>query len=185
MPSRVKPALFGGIITGLTIGLPGLGLLNCFCCAGVLFGGLLSVFFYTRDLLPEMPGMTSSDALQLGALSGAFGALIGVILETLVLASLGDVFHKIFSSIMGGQNFTDILPPEAADALQQMLTNEQRVSTVHFFALLFIWLIIGPLFGMIGGLLGHAIWRPRFQIVPQAIATNTNQPDSPPRSEQS
>ena len=184
MPSRVKPALFGGIITGLTIGLPGLGLLNCFCCAGVLFGGLLSVFFYTRDLLPEMPAMTSSDALQLGALSGAFGALIGVILETLVLATLGDVFHEILSSIVGGKNFADMLPPEAADAFEQMLTNEQRVSIVHFFALLFIWLIIGPLFGMLGGLLGHAIWRPRFQIVPQSPTTKTNKPDSPHQSEQ-
>ena len=174
--------MYGGVITGVTIGLPVFDLLNCFCCAGVLLGGLLSVFFYTRDLAPGMPFMTSNDALQLGALSGVFGAVIGAVLQTLVLASIGDLAREFISSLMMGRGMMDIFPPEFADAIDQMLMEERTITLFHMFTLLFIWLLIGPLFGLLGGLLGHAIFRPRIQLMSQPHTTGTNElhPPNPP-----
>jgi len=152
--------LYGGVITGLTIGLPVLDLLNCFCCGGVLLGGLLSVFFYTRDLSPEAPAMKSADALQLGALSGVFGALTGTVLQTGIVAGFGDVAREILGSMLTDTRILESLPNEVARAIEEMLAHEQSLSLPGVMGLLVIWMIVGPLFGLLGGLIGFAIFRP-------------------------
>ena len=42
-PSKLMPALYGGIIIGLLSGIPFISLINCICCAGVIIGGFLAV----------------------------------------------------------------------------------------------------------------------------------------------
>jgi len=163
-PGKILPALYGGVITGATIGLPFLNLLNCFCCGGVLLGGLLSVFFYTRDLMPGMPSFESGEALQLGALSGVFGAVVGTFLQMVVLLSIGDFGREFLSSIVYDGGIIDNLPPEIADALEEELGAPESFSFFGTLASLFVWLIIGPLFGLLGGLIGHVIFKPKSQL---------------------
>ncbi len=47
-PSKLMPALYGGVIMGLISGIPFLNLVNCLCCAGVMLGGFMAVFFTRR-----------------------------------------------------------------------------------------------------------------------------------------
>jgi hypothetical protein len=81
-PSKLMPALYGGIIIGLISGIPFLSFVNCLCCAGVLFGRVMAVFFI-RKILPLRCRLTRSDALAVGALAGLFGALFSNILAAL------------------------------------------------------------------------------------------------------
>lgn len=162
-PGKLRPALFGGIITGLTIGVPFLGILNCCCCAGVLLGGLLSVFFYKNDLTVAMPPLTNSDALQLGALSGLFGALTGTAISALVLALFGNItgegLYNFIYGIYERAGILDQLPPGTLEQFEQTMMGHDQLAFFSVLSTLFTWLIIGPLFGLLGGLIGYSIFK--------------------------
>ena len=154
------PALYGGIVIGLISGIPFLSLINCLCCAGVLLGGFLSVFFYKKDLTPQMPPLESSDALQLGAIAGLIGAVVGNILSAIIFFALGNVMGEAMMSVVEG--FRDQMPP---GTLEQMEEGMRRggLSPIS----IVISLIIDPLFGLLGGLIGYSVFKQKNVVTPQ------------------
>ncbi len=161
MPSNriMTYALYGGIITGATIGLPVLDFLNCLCCAGVILGGFLSVFLAVKDMDAASPGISQSDALQLGVFSGLFGAVIGTVFHALVLLIAGNFMIDMIASFLREGDLEHSLPPGMMDELWEMLNTQEGFSIIDIFFHLFIWLILGPLFGLLGGLLGYSLLR--------------------------
>ncbi len=153
-PSIVLPALYGGIIIAAISAIPGLNLLNCLCCAGVLLGGALSVFFYKKDLKPEHAPLESGTAIQLGALAGVFGAIIGTAITAAIMAAFGNVSRHVIASFLEG--FRDQMPSEAFDQAIRSLENGGLTIVT-----LVISLVIDTLFGLLGGLIGFAIWKPK------------------------
>lgn len=172
-PSKITSALYGGLIMGAISGLPVLNIVNCLCCAGILLGGFLSVMFYRNELTPTMPPLTSSDGMQLGALAGVFGALFGSILHVLTLASVGDVTSGIVLDILKNMN----LPPEAMDAIEQSIEQSGALTAFVIVKQVLISLVIDPLFGLLGGLIGFNIFKPKTPMM--------NMPPSPPPATQS
>ncbi len=167
-PSIVLPALYGGIIIAAISAIPGLNLLNCLCCAGVLLGGALSVFFYKKDLGPEQASLTSGTAIQLGALAGVFGAILGTAIAAAIMAAFGNVSREFVAHFL--DRFRDQMPPEAFDqAMRSLETGGLTIVT------LVISLIIDTRFGLLGGLSGFAIWKPK------PGATLPPAPPPPPR----
>ena len=166
-PSKLMPALYGGIIIGIISGVPFLSLINCLCCAGVIFGGVMAVFFYKKDLTPEMPPLTNNDALVLGALAGLFGALFGNILAAIFLFTVGNVAgeatYKILMDMYDSMGILDQMPPEALEQMEQGVMEGELspVSIVTSF-------VIDPLFGLIGGLIGYAMFKPKAAAAPPA-----------------
>ncbi len=155
------PALYGGVVTGIIIGVPFLNLLNCFCCGGVLLGGLLSVFFYTKELAQDMPPLTSSDALQLGALSGVFGAVVGTFLNAFFLALIGNVGGEmIFQILYAIYDAAGLLEQLPAGTLEEW-TMQGDLAIFDIVLSLIMWLLLGPLFGLLGGLIGYAVFKPK------------------------
>ncbi len=154
-PSIVLPALYGGIVIAAISAIPGLNLLNCLCCAGVLLGGALSVFFYKKDLVgPDQAVLTSSTAIQLGALAGVFGAILGTAITAAIFALFGNVSREFVAQIL--ERYREQFPPEAFDqAMRSLETGGLTVLT------LVVSLIIDTLFGLLGGLIGFAIWKPK------------------------
>lgn len=153
-PNKFTPALYGGIIIGVISGIPFLNLLNCCCCAGVLLGGALAVFFYKNDLREGMAPLTSGDAIELGAIAGVIGAVIGSILTAGFLATLGNVNAEPFLGIL--DMFKDKVPPEALEEA------EAKIRAGGFSILnLVMSLVIDTVFGLLGGLIGYAIFKPK------------------------
>ena len=178
---KLKYALYGGVVTAATIGLPGLNLLNCFCCAGVLLGGFLSIFFWTRDIAQGLPPPTTAAAIQLGALSGVFGALIGSFLNVIMILSLGDIVKNMLSSQMEPGGMFEALPPQLISAFDEMLSGEGSFSIVDIIAPLIVWLLVGPLFGMLGALMGFAVFRPKVTVPHPSVSQSLTQlPPNPP-----
>lgn len=167
-PSKLLPALYGGLIMGAISGLPVLSILNCFCCAGVMLGGFLSVLFYKNDLAPSSPPLTSSDCLQLGALAGLFGAIFGTIIHLLMLAAVGNVSNEILLSILRNVN----LPPEAMDQIERSLEQSSEMGSFAIMIGLVTSLVIDPLFGLLGGLIGFNVFKPKTPVM--------NVPPTPP-----
>ncbi len=166
-PGKLMPALYGGIIIGIISGVPFLSFVNCLCCAGVLFGGLMAVFFYKKDLPPDNPTFTNSDAMALGALAGVFGAVFANIISAILLFTIGNVAGKaIYDMLMGAYEAAGILdqmPPEALEEMERgMMDGGMSVTNVV------LSFIIYPLFGLLGGLIGYAMFKPKPQVPPAA-----------------
>jgi hypothetical protein len=161
-PNKVLPALYGGIIMGVISGVPFLSLINCCCCAGILFGGLMAVFFYKKDLTQEMPPLSSSDALVVGALAGVFGAVVASVLDGLFMMALGNLTGEKIADLIrefyDRSGVTSDLPPGTLDQLDA-LRNAQFSALKVFQAF-----IIHPLFGLLGGLIGYAVFKPKPEV---------------------
>jgi hypothetical protein len=166
-PNKLMPALYGGIIMGVISGVPFLNLLNCCCCAGVLLGGALAVFFYKNDLKAGMPPLTSGDAIEVGALAGVIGAIIGSLLTAGFLAGLGNVSGEVLMGFL--ERFRDQLPPGTLEQAEQKI-REGGFSLIQ----LVISLVVDTVFGLLGGLIGYAIFKPKPQML------NTQPPAVPP-----
>ncbi|MBK7259956.1 MAG: hypothetical protein IPI01_19585 [Ignavibacteriae bacterium] len=159
-PSKLMPALYGGIIIGLLSGIPFISLINCICCAGVIIGGFLAVFFYKKDLPPDAPPLTNNDALALGALAGLFGALFSNIISAGFMLTIGNVAASmVYDVVVWGYDKAGILdkmPPEALDDMKSQM-HQDTISPMNVLGS-FITL---PLFGLIGGLIGYAVYKPK------------------------
>ncbi|MGA9118912.1 MAG: hypothetical protein WB699_06060 [Bacteroidota bacterium] len=154
-PSVLMPALYGGIIIAVISAVPGLNLLNCLCCAGVMLGGAMAVFFYKKDLTEGHPPLTSGDALQLGALAGVFGAILASAISAAILAAFGDVSRHLIMSFM--DQYRNDIPPEAFEQMERSMAMGGGIWAIT----LVTSLIVDTIFGLLGGLIGYAIWKPK------------------------
>lgn len=157
-PSMLMPALYGGIIMAVISAVPGLNLINCLCCAGVMFGGFMAVYFYKKELTPEMPPLQSSDGLQLGALAGVFGGVIGAILTVLITQAMGNIGGEFMLQFM--ERFRDSMPPESWDEMEQSI-KEGGLSILQIITSL----VVSIIFGLLGGLIGYAVLKPKQQMM--------------------
>jgi len=147
-PDKLRPALIGGALIGIISAIPIINWINCFCCAGVIIGGILAVHLYNKNL--DGLELTSSDGVTIGLMAGASGALISTILTSLIT---GGVKHQIDKAL----EFSSDLPPEVEDALIRF----QEMGGEMFFIIvgLIFSLIIYSIFGIIGGLIAVSIFK--------------------------
>ena len=163
-PSKLRSALLGGLIVGAVSGIPGLNLLNCCCCAGILLGGAMSVYLYRQEFTPEMPPLESSDALILGVIAGIIGALITTCLSALITLILGPVETEMLSDFMEKliQKLQDhgSVPPGTIDNMRDQFEQaiKESGSISGILRSLVYALILYPIFSMLGGLIGYGIF---------------------------
>lgn len=148
--------MYGGIIMGVLSATPFLSFVNCLCCAGIMLGGFMSVYFYKKTLTEEMEALTSADGMGLGAFAGLFGAVASTILSGLFFLMLGNIVNEAILEAMQSGGFLDQLPPDARMQMEQSMVN-QGFSLIG----IVISFIICPLFGLLGGLIGYAVFRKR------------------------
>lgn len=149
-PDKLQPALIGGALIGIISAIPVLSLINCFCCAGVIIGGILAVHLYNKNL--DGLELTSSDGVTLGLMAGASGAMISTILTAMITGGVKRQIEKILE-------YSSEMPPEIEDALIRI----QEMGGDLFFSIigLVLSLIIFSIFGVIGGLIAVSIFKRR------------------------
>jgi hypothetical protein len=160
--SKLMPAIYGGTIIGIISGVPFLSLINCLCCAGIMFGGVMAVFFYKKDLPPDNPTFTNSDAVALGALAGLFGAVISNIITGILFVTVGNIAGKalydIFMGLYDSLGILDKMPPDAVEQMERgMMDSGLSVTNIVLSFILY------PVFGLLGGLIGYAMFKPKPQ----------------------
>jgi len=164
-PDKIIPALYGGIIMALISSVPFLSLVNCLCCAGILLGGFLAVYFYKNNFTPDTPPFTSGDCMGIGALAGVFGAVLGTFLSFGFLMLFGNVMGGFISEMVQNMN----LPEEALGAIEESLSKG-----VTFFSLvvqLLGSLVIDSVFGLLGGLIAYSVYKPKqIPVVPPPMS---------------
>ncbi|MGD0037815.1 MAG: hypothetical protein ABSC53_11045 [Bacteroidota bacterium] len=162
-PNKLRSAILGGLIIGAISGIPGLNLLNCCCCAGILLGGAMSVYLYRQEFKNEMPPMESSDALILGIVAGIIGALITTCLSAIITLILGPVETQMMRNFM--EKLTQKLENNGSvpsgtldnmrDQFEQSLKESGTIGGI--LRSLVYALILYPIFSMLGGLIGYGI----------------------------
>jgi hypothetical protein len=145
--SKFVPALWGGVLIGVISGVPFLDFVNCACCAGVLAGGILAVYLYKKDL-PEEQVLDTNDGAILGLLAGVIGAIIASIFGLFFGPMTFDFLDKI-------ADYTD--NPELMDFLDAINRDSFGAMMVMFGFIMEV--IVDSIFGLLGGLLGVALFK--------------------------
>ena len=145
-PSKLMPAVYGGLVIGIISGVPFLSWINCACCAGVMGGGFLAVFLFRRDL-DSRYHMDLSDGAQLELLAGLFGAVIATALSQVFATVSYEMVHKIITTYLQDPEMEEMFDRFRPDMLTGGLL---------FFGFL-VNLVFYTLFGLLGGLIGVSL----------------------------
>lgn len=150
-PAKLQPALLAGLAIGVLSALPVINLANVCCCAWVLLGGALAAYLMQQNY----PGpITSGDGAVVGLLAGAVGAVVSTLVSIPISFALGPFQAQVIERVL--ETARD-MPPEAREVLESMRGGPAiGVGIVLSF---FVMLVVGTLFGLIGGLIGAVLFR--------------------------
>jgi hypothetical protein len=166
-PSKFRSTALAGTAMGVVSALPGLSLINCCCCAGIMGGGILAVYLYKQEFTEGMLPLESSDGLVLGILAGLVGAFASTVISMMIIFVFGpwetEFARGFVEKLLESMEESGNLPSGAADNLREMMEEAMAESTSVMGILggLILNLIIFPLFGMLGGLLGYTFFKPK------------------------
>jgi hypothetical protein len=149
--SKLQPTLLGGLFIGVLSALPVVSMGNCLCCLWVVSGGVLAAYLLQQN--QDAP-IQAGDAAIVGLLAGIVGAFVAAIvsipIQMLMGPLLGDWLQQISQA-------ADEAPPEFRELLDRL--GAGGVGVVAVLVGLLVNLVFFSVFGLLGGLLGHALFR--------------------------
>ena len=146
--ARLQPALLGGVFIGVMSALPIISAGNCCCCLWVLAGGALAVYLRQQN---SPLAIDAAEGALMGLLAGFIGGVIGVILSIPVQMMFGPIQEEWMRRILAGN---EEMPPEAREMAERLMAGSaMRVAGA------LINIVTSVIFGMLGGLLGVAIFK--------------------------
>jgi len=160
MNDRVQPALWGGVFIGVLSALPLVNFGNCCCCLWVICGGALAA--YLRQQSSPLQIEAAEGAL-VGLIAGAVGGVIATVLSLPLQFLIGPYQRQIMERILASN--PDV-PAEARDAFQRFGAGAGAAMTIVG---MMITIVIDVVFGLIGGLLGVALFKKKSPPPPGTI----------------
>ena len=148
---RLQPALLGGLFIGVLSALPIINMGNCCCCLWVIGGGVLAVYLRQQN---QLGAVEASEGALLGLMAGLIGGLVGGILSIPINMFMGPIQLAWMSRILE-QN--QEVPQDVRDNLERMLSSG-ALGAVTAIGII-ISMVVDAIFGMLGGLLGVAIFK--------------------------
>ena len=146
MDGRVQPALLGGLFIGVLSTLPIVNIGNLCCCLWVIGGGALAAYLQQQD---SHEPLSAADGALIGLLAGIVGAFVGAAIQIPVEIWFGPIQREWLERMMQGQD----MPPQ----FMEMLNRPMNAATIVFD--LISRLVAYVIFGMLGGILGVALFR--------------------------
>ena len=145
---RLQPALFGGLLIGVLSALPIVSAGNCCCCLWVVIGGMLAVYLRQQN---SRFAVTSAEGALVGLLAGLIGGILGIVFSIPIDAVTGP-FQRRFVEWVLSTN------PDIPADTREMLERAGTGSAALAFKLAFST-VAGAIFGLLGGLLGVAVFK--------------------------
>ncbi|MBL7129289.1 MAG: hypothetical protein ISS16_09945 [Ignavibacteria bacterium] len=160
-PNRLLPIVFGTLVMTFVSVFPVLNLINLFCCAGILLGGLAGVFFYNKQIQNTQIELTTKDGGIIGLLCGIVSAILvsGINLLLTLFSDVNPINEAYdFINKLGQE-----VPPEVTETMDKFSDefNQYGFSPTLSILSLVMNLIIYPLFGAIGAVIGVSIIKKR------------------------
>jgi hypothetical protein len=155
MNNKMKPAIIGGVVIGVLSIIPIVNLGNICCCLWAILGGLLATYLYVKD--SPVPA-SAGDGAMLGAIAGAVGAVIVIILGIPISIVAGGITRELMMRLMENVN-----PSQAEMFRAQMAAGESIVGAIVNGIILAVLVVI---FSTLGGLIGIPIFEKRKGTIP-------------------
>ena len=157
-PAKVQPALLGGVTIGVLSALP---VVNCCCCAWILFGGALSSYLMQQNH-PEP--IEVGDGAIVGLNAGWIGAFVWLVVSVPINTAMAPINSELVQQVL--RESTN-LPPALRAALEGSATSGVGLGLVFGF---FVMLVLMTTCGMLGGIFGALLFRKKpHAIVPPPI----------------
>jgi len=178
-PSKVVPAIIGGVTLGLLSAIPLVSIGNLCCCLWVLLGGAIAakMLINRSPVYPVTPGDGAVTGLMAGAIGSLFTLVIGVPLNLLFGSSITAGFLESLKNMAGDD-------PNARAQLDQALRMYQNRPIAEMLAQLLVYWLIGAVitlgFAALGGLIGVALFEKRKGGPPQGYPPPGYPPPPPP-----
>ena len=147
METRLQPALLGGLLIGVLSALPYISGLNACCCLWVIAGGVLTTYLLQERLREPV---TAGNAAVTGLMAGVVGAIVASLIGALLMSVMGSPAES-FDQMARGD-----LPPEMSRILDRF---RELPASFWYIGSLLIYLVVFPIFAMLGALLGVAIFK--------------------------
>ena len=157
MNSKLKPALIGGAVAGIVASLPQL---NSYCCVWMIAGGVLAAHLYFKGQEPgetKQIGAGASLGLIMGLLAAVIGTVVKAILVSAGIGIEGSEAELVESLVQVEQRFGKEAAEMAAEIVRQM-NGMEGVTTLWVALWLAISLVTYSIVGIIGGMVGAAIF---------------------------
>jgi uncharacterized membrane protein YeaQ/YmgE (transglycosylase-associated protein family) len=148
MNDRLQPALWGGVFIGVLSALPLVNAGNCCCCLWVLVGGALAAYLRQQNTPFQI---TASEGAIVGLIAGLIGAVVGSIVAIPFQMMAGDMQQQIFERVLSEN-------PDITPEMRFWIERLTATSGLWIVGLL-VSLVVNAVFGMLGGLLGVAIFK--------------------------
>jgi hypothetical protein len=142
------PALIGGAGFGVLSGLP---VVSCGCCAFALGAGFLGAFLYSKECRKVDFPFNAAGGAKIGLIAGVAHGIVQWIIGTVVNRLMGSE-QALEDAIAQIESNPDI-PPETADLIIRGVEFMSGAGAV------IVFLAIGIVFALIGGLIGGAIFK--------------------------
>ena len=150
MNDKLKPAMIGGVFIGLLSIIPIVNLGNVCCCLWAILGDLLATYLYVKN--SPVPA-SAGDGAILGAIAGAVGAVIVIILGIPISIIAGGITRELLIRLMESVN-----PAQAEMVRAQMVAGESIAGAIVNGIILAVCVVI---FSTLGGLIGVPIFEKR------------------------
>jgi hypothetical protein len=153
-PSKIQPALLGGLVMGLGSVIPGLNYVNFCCCGWAIVGGAVAAFLLKKRS-PVLP-ISSGEGAGAGALAGVVASVIylaiGVPLSLLQWNGVVDQMNQRSDS------FSDAASREM---FRQIVGTMQDHPVLISLAGWLVFTLIGVGAAAVGGVIGVALFEKR------------------------
>jgi hypothetical protein len=146
-PPKLQPAVFGGLFIGVLSALPIINFANC-CCLWVISGGVLATYLMQQNY--PYP-IAAADGALAGLLAGLIGGILSTLLSIPIEMMMGPFQRQIMERVLSSN-------PDIPEETRRMLENMNVGAVAIAFKLVFS-VFVGAVFGMLGGLLGVALFK--------------------------
>jgi uncharacterized membrane protein YeaQ/YmgE (transglycosylase-associated protein family) len=171
MSDRLQPALWGGLFIGVLSALPLVAYGNCCCCLWVLIGGGLAAYLRQQNTSFQI---SAGEGAIVGLLAGLVGAFVGMVVAIPFQMISGPMQRDAIERFLANPD----IPPEMRQWMEWFFTS----SAAWVFGLV-LSIVVDSLFGLLGGLIGVAIFKKNLPPPPPPGTIDiTPSPMAPPPS---
>ncbi len=147
----ITAGFIGGLVAGALNSIPFLNFINCFCCLGIMLGGLVALVYYDKTFsVPEY--ISPAAAVTVGIAAGLFGAFISLFMDWVIYINFGhweiEFMQRIFENM-------EEVPPVLEEVMYEL--EKELQSGFIWGSILFRNLIIMPVFCLIGALITRVV----------------------------
>ena len=139
--------LIGGSVTAVFSTIPYLNFINCFCCIGVMLGGITALTYYDRST-GSIHNISTAQAITIGITAGLMGAFLSLLGGWIIYLKYGHWDIRFLQSMM--ERMEEV--PEYMEDILNELDNQASAGFTGA-SILFTNLIIFPIFCLVGSLL--------------------------------